>query len=330
MNLSHKLAFMSFNNNLIIGNTNSFSITVASQLFEPNGDVRHSSPYNAFLDICTSEGFIGSELEFLKRPNTNTEEGVNYLLGKFAEALIVMKCNDIPEYNHFFAHEARLAQRTNNPFIDRFVAIGTGLQQTRIHPLYNFHCQMNDQQRDIVWVNKRDVKSLLTVPNRSGYIAGLQIKVSSDWRYAYKKIKDYLMPMVYFDLNNDWHQLDATITREKALSWDSGLTDWQHVHLVPQNDIVQEIKSDLLLFRQLLIKLVHNEISVQYIIDMAKYEGNANLGHAITSGFTPNSQIIVSKTALLNCEQILQEELQNNWMNIGFPIQNNVNQVRAW
>lgn len=321
---------MTNNSKLIIGDNDYTGNRIITKLFETDGSAWLSSPYNSFLNICQNEGHIGSDLEFIGKPNTDTENGMNYILGKFAEALIVTWCNKYPECNHFFAHEARLANLMIPRYLDRFVAIGTGLLQTKNHPLYHGHTQMREQQRDIVWVDKRQAKSLLTVPNMNGFIAGLQIKVYSDWRNAFSKIESYQLPIIYFDLNNDWIELDKEINRQKDLSSWNVYSPWRDVKLVKKHPIIEEMKNVLLGFRQLLIKLARKEIDIKYIIDKARFENIAEIGHAITQAANPTTQIVMPESALIECEQIFQMEQQYNCMVMGVPPQHNFNPYQSW
>lgn len=150
----------------------------------------------------------------------DVEQHCMQLLGKIAEALIVKACHKSIEENRSWARYARRGQN-KVPTLDNFIAVGTGLHST-FNSEYATKYNPNDTQRDILWVNKDAVTNqlmMITSQNKSsGNPAGLQIKVSRDgFNYIYAKDiarAKYEVPLVYFDLGNDFQNLANAIYRE--------------------------------------------------------------------------------------------------------------------
>lgn len=285
---------MLLDDTLSISSINSFGQNHLTTLFDQNGSALFTD-YNMFLDLSVSEKFIGSELQLLINHGENVVLRVNQILGKYAEALIVRMCNLHPEINSYFAHIARFATRLNHTYIDRFVAVGTDLTSSLENPFMKFHMQVNDQQRDIIWVNKRDVIQLLTVPNKPGFVADLQVKCYHNWHDLRYAIKKYHMPIVYFDMNDDYCFLKSFWDHKKL----DANSDWASVELVEPSEILADMKQRLKFYKTILLRLLNQEISVQYVIDRAKYEGDIEFGRAISGTSTINSgQIIIPSSAI--------------------------------
>ena len=293
---------------LSIRSWDSYGQSITTTLFNSNGTASFSN-YNTFVDISLSENFIGSELQLLINHNGDVEQRVNQILGKYAEAIIVHTCNKYAEINAYFAHIARFALRENPAFVNRYVAIGTDLNSTLNSPYMIYHRQANDQQRDIVWVNKKDVMQLLTVPNRTGYIAGLQVKCYHNWSNLKLDVTKYCMPIVYFDMNDDYGMLKAFIDSKKSLGGSLFENPWVNVTLVEPSDILAELKQKLNFFKRTLIQLLNKQITVQYVIDMAKAEGRTEIGRAITGPSSVHSQqIIVPHSSIQESQMLITSE----------------------
>lgn len=177
------------------------------------------------LDILTNElGLVGVDEEGLLQHRmvltTDPHVSVMRVLGKIAEALIVRECNQSEAANRNWAMYARRGNRPH-PALDRYKAVGTGLHST--NRLYPTKYRPTDTQRDIIWVNVDDVVAELIekrqVGSSAGVPAGLQIKVSCDGlAYIYKtdvRRGKYEIPLVYFDLENDYYKLTDAIYKEE-------------------------------------------------------------------------------------------------------------------
>lgn len=270
--------------------------------------------YGQLLNCLQDGNYIGSELQLLiiAPPHQIHARAAN-ILGKFAEAIIVEACNNSPEINQYIANSARFAKRLTNTYVGRFTAIGTGLNTTRDHPIYYIHHQPHDKQADVIWVDKRNARSLLMCPNTAGFggiPAGLQLKVSFDWRnIGYSaKFPNYDKPILYFDMKNDWNSLSDYIESKKRAYSANPSNQWHTVSLIKPNEITEEIKQQLWWFYDYLIKLIEGKIKPQYIIDKAKAEGDAALGASITAG----QRIIVSSSAIEEGDRLLRNEQMNN------------------
>ncbi len=128
--------------------------------------------------------------------------------------------------------------------LDEYVAWGTGLTSTKrkFPKLFS----PNDPQRDIVWVHKDDPSSELLMlkglskrqVKRGGNVAGLQIKVSKDANYVLdciKKKNDYKVPVVYFDLANDFEKVRYPLLKRKLRQ--KGLNDERYLLENVENDL---------------------------------------------------------------------------------------------
>ena len=280
--------------------------------------------YNTMVDFLISENHIGSNLQLLIVSGPNVHKRAAQILGFLAEAVLVQQCNASPEINHYIANSARFAKRLNNAYVDRYTAIVTGLKSTENHPLYYFHHQPHEKQTDVIWVDKRNARSLLMQPNTIGFggiPAGLQVKVSFDWKnVGYKpEFSKYGHPIMYFDMNNDWSYLNSYIQSKKTEFSFDPLSQWHQVHLIQPNEITEGIKQQLWWMYGKLVDLINGEITPKYLIDMAKAEGMSAVGAAITGG----EQLIITKKAVQESEHILSmEELSS------FPSQAVINLAR--
>ena len=152
----------------------------------------------------------------------NINSKVGKLLGKIGEALIIRSCAEDKNQNRKWAQIARRGKKlVQTP--DDFEAIGTGLLST--HQRFKKRFYTNDPQRDIVWINKQQPNlELLTLKgvskkkvNQGGNIAGIQVKVGGNAEYIIQSIKrnNYQVPVVYFDLNNDFKKVQLNLLRKK-------------------------------------------------------------------------------------------------------------------
>lgn len=144
------------------------------------------------------------------------------LLGRIAEAIIVRNCNWYSDVNQRYFSIAR-KKRAKQKTADKFWALGTGLNYTKNN--YNKYYNPSDTQRDIVWVNNSDELAIMKNQDQysstSAKIAGLQIKATKDGiKYVLPDIiKDrYDVPIIYFDLENDYHKILRKIYKETNIN----------------------------------------------------------------------------------------------------------------
>lgn len=187
------------------------------------------------------------------------------VLGRIAEALIVRECNRNPAANRNWAMRARRG-KIAHPGLDKYKAVGTGLDTTRT--LFPTKYSPNDTQRDIIWVHAGDLVSELVEKRQigsSGAVrAGLQIKVSQDGlTYIYRediRRGRYEIPLVYFDLSNDYYKLTNAIYREERNNVQIG------VDIIRGRDISEEIHDCLHSYYHLVYRLVRNQLTLEQLL----------------------------------------------------------------
>jgi hypothetical protein len=184
--------------------------------------VNQAHGYN-LLEILTHElglidvdeaGLLRHHIVYTRDPHIS----VMRVLGKIAEALIVKECNDSVVANRQWGMCARRG-RIPHQSLDYFKAIGTGLNSTK--RAYPTKYSAGDTQRDILWIHKDEVISELKQMSRGtnrGLSAGLQVKVSfNGMSYVYPDIKSsrYEVPLVYFDLSNDFDKVANAVYADR-------------------------------------------------------------------------------------------------------------------
>ncbi|XRD90832.1 hypothetical protein ISN72_07395 [Dyella nitratireducens] len=140
------------------------------------------------------------------------------LLGKIAEAIVVRRCNEDVALNRRWGQIGRRGRFVHNA-LDDFIAIGTGLETTRQRFPQKY--SPTDSHRDVIWVHRDDTVrelQMLAHGRPAGISAGIQLKVSTDgYRYVYRQDiarAKYEVPLVYFDLRNDYNDLTNAIYAE--------------------------------------------------------------------------------------------------------------------
>jgi len=227
---------------------------------------------------------------------------VAILLGKYAEALMVMNCNENGSFNRHFARKARFGRKSPNDYLNNFTAIGTGSPETKAH--YRMHYQYSESQRDVVWVDKRDVMQLLTVPKKHGAVAGLQLKVSYDWRNLKEKLTQYYYPILYLSMNNDWHDLNDYINRKKK----DGDREYDKVTLLEMDSYSYDLLDTLHYFQGELINLINRKYTVRYLIEKAIAERQTAVGHAISKLPYAEQELLITAQTINEAREIHQRE----------------------
>lgn len=179
------------------------------------------------LDILTrelslvsvdEEGLLRSKI-IVVQSEDDARGAVMRLLGKIAEALVVRTCNADVMANRRWGQIGRRG-RSSHQFLDEYIAVGTGLETTRQRYVQKY--RPNDPHRDVIWIKKSDTVrelQMLDQGQRVDISAGIQLKVSMDgFRYIYQSDivrARYEVPLVYFDLCNDYYKLTDAIYAEK-------------------------------------------------------------------------------------------------------------------
>ena len=205
-------------------------------------------------------GYLKSKIFITQDPHIS----VMRLLGKVAEALIVNKCTDDINKNRIWGMHARKGKRPHKS-IDQFRAVGTGLNSTQ--RLFPTKYDPTDPQRDIIWINKENPKEellQLTLSNNSAIPAGVQVKVSRDgFKYIYRTDVargKYEVPLVYFDLSNDYYKLTNAIYQEMN-QVEIG------VDIVRGRDIDIECHEMLVSYYYLVLELVTGKMTMDQLIN---------------------------------------------------------------
>ena len=226
---------------------------------------------NNLIDILDREfGLIDIDSEGLlkhKILHLNTYDPhitVMRLLGKIAEAVIVDECNKNIFANRKWGKVARRGRRVHKS-LDSFKAIGTGLKSTQNN--HSIKYNPADTQRDIIWINKENEKNeLLQIGSNSNSAisAGLQIKVSHDgFKYIYRSDiarGKYEVPLIYFDLSNDYIKLTNAIYKED-LNIEIGYD------IVRGYDISSEIHDLLISYYWLIYDLIDNKLNINQLVN---------------------------------------------------------------
>lgn len=144
------------------------------------------------------------------------------LLGKIAEAVIVRNCHRNSFVNQKYFSIAR-KKRATLKVSDRFFALGTGLNYTKIN--YPKYYNPSDTQRDVIWINEDS--ELAIMKNRDNFsttsakIAGLQIKATKNGiKYVLPDIIQdrYDVPIIYFDIENDYRKILNEIYKDTKVN----------------------------------------------------------------------------------------------------------------
>lgn len=256
-----------------LNNDNTINLSNIQSLNEWNSGVRNShlvarvygydlmtilSEELGLVDV-DEEGLLCEKIVMTEDPNVS----VMRLLGKIAEAMVVKECNDNVEANRKWAKYARKGKIPHKS-LDSFRAIGTGLNSTQ--RLYPTKYNLSDPQRDVVWINKENEKEeLLQITNNTNcaITAGVQLKVSMNgFNYIFKSDLErgkYEVPLVYFDLSDDYYRLTDAIYKQKM---DVRIG----VDIVRGRDISIVIHDLLVSYYNLIYDLVVGKITINEII----------------------------------------------------------------
>ncbi|WP_312271552.1 hypothetical protein [Pseudomonas sp.] len=256
------------------------SQVLSDYLRKPSIDLQIATYGNTLLDVLIEESYISEDLKLKQVLTGNAHADATRLIGSIAESLIVNVCNSTPEVNRTLGMYARFGQRPHKK-LDDYVAVATGSMRAKNH--FFQHYNPCDTQRDVIWVEKDDTSSQLLCisPNNSvgAKPAGLQVKASHDGvRYVVPTIQDYHYPVLYFDLNGDWGEVQKTVI---AQHWNATL--------IHPDEIQHEIKHILKGYFDIVVALIRGETSVERVIQNSKWNGDLVLPAGI-DGAEPTSE----------------------------------------
>lgn len=254
--------------------------------YEKNGSSEFSAYIhgNSLLNILQRERRINENMQLNFITTDNVHSDVSRILGNIAEALIVEACNQNAEINRELAKIARFG-KVGSKYLDNFIAIGTSLERTRTH--YFQYYQPNDTQRDIIWVYKENIEQQLTQPNLSGAVAGLQVKASHNWAYVKDSINQYSYPVLYFDLNNDWGDLNYYLSSHKISAT-----------LIYPSEIIYYLKDILMGYYHILSGLLNEKFSLKWVMENAYHHNDQVLATGLDMSM-PNRLIIPSQKIIM-------------------------------
>lgn len=222
----------------------------------------------------------------------NTNRTVMSIMGKVGESVLVRRCTQYANLNLMWMRIAsgRQVQRTT---ASKYRAVGTGFKSTqRDYPkAYN----PNDTQRDIIWLDEEGYHYQMNgSTSTSGLDAGLQVKVSMDgMRYVYKDLLDgiYEVPLVYFDINNDYGLVYRKVQQELSSRGESSrnLQDW----FISGRDIDPDAYDEIKYYTEMVRALINGRLRVEDLVNRA--ERSPSFGSAVMAGAmeTVSSEIFI-------------------------------------
>lgn len=208
------------------------------------------------------------------------------LLGYLAEALIVRGCNNDLTENRKWANYARRCSQLTLDVPDKYIAVGTGLVVTRKNSKLKHLYNKINSSRDICWVHKEYINQelLMLTPSTKGggSLAGIQVKVSMGMSGAYvvrtMRYKSYQVPVVYFDLGNDFTKTKDLLLKPKnsdlRLQWnpeslelDSSFNSEKlELYLLRGRDINLQMHEALVEYSHLLKAVVYGKIQLEDLV----------------------------------------------------------------
>ena len=217
----------------------------------------------------------------------NLHNSAMTLLGKVAEAVIVRRSNSNIEINKKWLSLAR-KKNAKTKTAEKFHAIGTGLLSTQ--QSYPTKYNPTNPQRDIIWINN-DGQTALTKGSSAtaGLEAGLQVKVSKNgYAYFFNALFNvrYEIPVVYFDISNDFDYVAQELYRSKLFSENKIIFGED---LIKASAVDFEADQEVRLYVELIEALVAGRITPDYLINIAEHQPTPALQNAILS--TSLSQI---------------------------------------
>lgn len=200
----------------------------------------------------------------------NPENSVMKIMGKVGESVLVRRCTQYEDLNMIWMRIASKRQIQKSTAA-KYIPVGTGFKSTsRDYPrAYN----PNDTQRDIIWIDKEVGNHYLMngSTRTAGLDAGLQIKVSTNgMNYVYRDLVDavYEVPVVYFDLNNDFGLVYRNIQRELNRRGDNSreLYEW----FVSGRDADPAAFDEIKYYTEMVRAIVNNRLSIDDLINRAE------------------------------------------------------------
>jgi len=199
----------------------------------------------------------------------NTNRTAMSIMGKVGESVVVRRCLQYKNLNLMWMRIAS-GKQVHRATALKYRAVGTGFKSTqRDYPtVYNPH----DTQRDIIWLDDDGYRYQIGGSTSTGGIdAGLQIKVSMDgMSYVYRDVLDglYEVPLVYFDLNNDYGLVYRRVQQELRSRGESTrqLQDW----FISGRDIDPDAYEEIEYYTDMVRALVNGRLRIEDLINRAE------------------------------------------------------------
>ena len=194
------------------------------------------------------------------------------LMGKIAEAAFVQRCVDSREANQKWLEIAGVKVCLKN--VDLYIPIGTGLSKTK-KDYYKYYYP-NHPQLDIMWIDKSTGNAVLkdyhVSPIPSGDFVGLQIKTRTNASSVYDDLKDgkYYVPIVYFDLSNDYTALVDKI--EKKLNVSDG------IEIISSKSVDEILYNQVAEMAYVLLNIIDGNVNPNILLNEKKLLEFINVG----------------------------------------------------
>lgn len=258
---------------------------LSDYLRKPSINLQMATYGSTLLDVLIEESYISEDLILKQIFTGDANADATRLIGSIAESLVVNLCNSYPEVNRTLGMYARSGQRPHKK-LDDYVAVATG--SMRAKNKFPQHYNPCDTQRDIIWVERDNTENQLLCINPSNNVgakpAGLQVKASHDGvRYVVPNIKDYHYPVLYFDLNGDWGEVQKKVFAQH-----------QTATLVNPDEIQHEVKHILKGYFDIVVALFRGEISIERVIQESRWKADS----IIPTGIDAAEATIESKLIL--------------------------------
>lgn len=239
---------------------------LSDYLLNPSINLQMATYGSTLLDVLIEESYISEDLVLKQVLTNNPHADATRLIGSIAESLVVNLCNLVPEVNRTLGMYARFGVLPHKK-LDDYVAVATGSMRAKNY--FPQHYNPCDTQRDIIWVEKNDTSNQLLCISQNNSVgakpAGLQVKASHNGiSYVLPTIQDYHYPVLYFDLNGDWGEVQKAIFLLK-----------KSAILVNPDEIQHEIKHTLRGYFDIVLALINGYVTVEHVIQESKWKSNS-------------------------------------------------------
>ncbi|MDE6519430.1 MAG: hypothetical protein K2K91_03085 [Ruminococcus sp.] len=216
----------------------------------------------------------------------NKDDAIMKILGHVAEAVVVRRCNTSSIINKKWLDVAFIWRKYPDKFSEETIAIGTGLDYTKSN--YKYFYKPQEPQFDIIWINKETEKILLNANDYYGDYIGLQVKTSGDGeKYIIKTLKNYKVPLIYFDIFNDFQKIAYKIQEMQKNEY---IRKNLYGYFISAKEVDVDAYYEVCEYYKIIKKLYDNKISAEDFINLGSQMNN--LGSSVVKTITEHIQII--------------------------------------